>query len=110
MPGAQPCGEVQTDRPQLAVQARLMPAAHGHNSKTSSFCSSATRMEHGDRRVVGKQIFRGEHVLAQSVVQGLQPPACAANPACQRRTTKIDTVASKDLRLSIERRVIAITC
>ena len=41
-------------------------------------------------------------------MQRLQPPAGAADPAGQRRTRKIDAMAGEDLRLPIERRVIAI--
>lgn len=49
-----------------------------------------------------------EHVPAQSVVQGLKPPAGATDPTGQRGTRQIDAVASEDLRLPIQRRVIAI--
>jgi hypothetical protein len=50
----------------------------------------------------------GEHVLAQRLVQGFEPPAGTIDPSGKRRTAKIDAVSSKNLRLPVERRVIAI--
>ncbi len=52
--------------------------------------SSAARIKHGDRRVIGKEMVGGEHVLAQPFVQGLEPPACAAS----RRFATADRAAS----------------
>jgi hypothetical protein len=50
----------------------------------------------------------GEHVLTQPFVQGLEPPACAANPARERRAAELDAVTVEDLRLPIEWKVIAV--
>ena len=41
-------------------------------------------------------------------MQRLEPPAGAADPSGERRTRKIDPMAGEDLRLPIQRRVIAI--
>jgi hypothetical protein len=84
------------------------PLVAGIDPQPSRLCAPASWIEHRDWRVVGKQVVRGEHVLAQSLVQRFQPPACAADPSGQRRTSEIDAVTSEDLRLPIKRRVIAI--
>jgi hypothetical protein len=76
--------------------------------KTSSLRASATRIEHRDRRIVGEEMILGKEVLAQSLVQGFEPPAGTADPTGERRTAEIDTVPGEDLRLPVERRVIAI--
>ena len=41
-------------------------------------------------------------------MQRLEPPAGAADPSGERRTRKIDPMAGEDLRLPVERRVIAV--
>src|SRR5579859_2758245 len=68
----------------------------------------ASGIEHRHRRVVGEQMIRGEHILAQAFVQRLEPPASAADPSGERRPREIDAVAGEDLRLPIERGVIAV--
>jgi hypothetical protein len=47
-------------------------------------------------------------MLRQPVMQRLQPPAGAANPVGERRAVQLDAMAREDLRLAIERLVIAI--
>ena len=76
--------------------------------KSPRFRAPAAGIEHRNWRIVGKEMVGSEDILAQPLVQGFQPPAGAADPAGQRRTRKIDAVPGKDLRLTIERRVIAI--
>src|SRR5271166_5169306 len=49
-----------------------------------------------------------EDIPTHPLVQGFQPPAGAADPARQRRAREIDAVPGEDLRLTIERRVIAV--
>jgi hypothetical protein len=70
--------------------------------------SSTARIEHWDRRVVGEQMVRGEHVFAPSFVQRFQPPARAANPSDQRRASEIGAMPGEDLCLPIKRRVITL--
>ena len=50
----------------------------------------------------------GEHVLAQAIVQRLEPPARAADPAGKGRALQFDAMAGEDLRLPIERSVVAV--
>jgi len=71
------------------------PLLAGIDPKTPGLRSPAAGIEHGDRRVVGKQVVGGEHVLAQPFMQRFEPPARAANPADQRRTAEIDAVPGK---------------
>lgn len=70
--------------------------------------SSAAWIEDRHWRVVGEQMIGGEHVLAQAIVQRLEPPARAADPAGESRALQFDTVAGEDLRLPIERSVVAV--
>ena len=72
--------------------------------------SSAARIEDRDWRVVGEQMIGGEHVLAQAIVQRLEPPARAADPAGEGRALQFDAVAGEDLRLPIEWRVVRSIC
>ena len=80
----------------------------GIDPETSGLRPPASWIEHWHRRVVGEQMVRGEHVLAQAFVQCLEPPAGAANPSGKCRAREIDAMTGKDLRLPIERRMIAI--
>src|SRR4029077_6680482 len=41
-------------------------------------------------------------------LQRFQPPARSTDPVCQGRSVKLDTMAAEDLRLSVERGVIAV--
>jgi hypothetical protein len=70
--------------------------------------SPTARIEYRDRRVIGKEMVGGEHVLAQPFVQSLEPPACAANPTSERRAAEIGAMTVEDLRLPIERKMIAV--
>ena len=47
-------------------------------------------------------------MLAQPAVQGFKPPRSAADPTRQRRTRQVDAMTGEDLRLPIERGVIAV--
>ena len=85
-----------------------MPLFARINPKSARFRAPAAGIEHRNWRIVGKEMIGSEDILAQPLVQGFQPPAGAADPAGQRRTRKIDAVPGKDLRLTIERRVVAI--
>ena len=70
--------------------------------------SPSAGIEHRHGRVVGEQMIRREHVPCETIVQRLEPPAGLADPSSQRRTRKIDPVASEDLRLPIQWRGVAI--
>ena len=85
-----------------------MAVVRAHRPKVARFRAPAAGIEHRNWRIVGKEMVGSEDILAQPLVQGFEPPAGAADPAGQRRTRKIDAVPGKDLRLTIERRVIAI--
>src|SRR6266540_4458110 len=76
--------------------------------KPSRLGATAAGIKHRDRRIVGKQVIRCKDVRAELFVQRVEPPACAANPSGQRRAIELNAVAREDLRLSIQRRVIAI--
>jgi len=65
-------------------------------------------IKHRHWRVVGEQMIRGEHVLAQAFLQRLEPPAGAADLSGERGPREINAMAREDLRLPIERRVVAI--
>ncbi len=99
------CEQVDGGRRFGSAPRPLLARVH---PKPSRLGSSAARIEYRDRRVIGKEMVGGEHVLAQPFVQGLEPPACAANPARERRAAEIDAVTVEDLRLPIERKMIAV--
>ena len=68
----------------------------------------APRIEHRHGRVVGEEMVGGKGVAAQPLVQRIEPPAGAADPAGERRAVDLGAVAGKDLCLAIERGVVAI--
>ena len=84
------------------------PLLSGVNPETPGLRPPTSGIKHRHRRVVGEQMVRGEHVLAETPVQRLEPPAGAADPSSERGAREIDAVTREDLRLSIERRVVAI--
>jgi hypothetical protein len=84
------------------------PLLAGIDPETSGLRSPATGIKHRDRSVVGEQMVGSKHVLAQPLMQGFQPPACTAHPSTQCRTAEINAMPRKDLRLPVERGVIAV--
>ena len=70
--------------------------------------ATAAGIEHWHGRIVGEQMVRRKDVRAEPFVERVEPPACAADPSGQRRAIEINTETCKDLRLPIQRRVIAI--
>ena len=99
-------------RIQIDRGRRLRPAPcsllAGVDPKPSRLSAPSTWIEHRHGRVIGEQMIRSEHVSCKAFVQRLEPPAGAADPSGERRTRKIDPMAGEDLRLPIQRRVIAI--
>ena len=76
--------------------------------QASGLRASAARIEHRDGRVISKEMIGGKDVLAQPPVQSFKPPAGAADPARECRAFDLDAMPGKDLRLPVERCVIAI--
>ena len=70
--------------------------------------AAAAGIEHRDRRVVGEDLARCEHMRGQARLQRLQPPAGAADPVRQGRAVELDAVAGEDLALAVERQVVAV--
>jgi hypothetical protein len=99
-------------RIQIDRGRRLRPAPcsllAGVGRKPSSLSAPSTWIKHRYGRVIGEQMIRSEYVSCKAFVQRLEPPAGTANLSSERRTRKIDPVAAEDLRLTVERRVIAI--
>jgi len=84
------------------------PLVAGVHPQPSSLGAAAAGIEHRHWRVVRKQIVRRKDIGAEPFVQRVEPPACAADPSGQRRAIEIDAETRKDLRLPVQRRVIAI--
>src|ERR1700733_15267650 len=63
--------------------------------------------KHGNRRVVGVKLASCEHVLLNRVDQGREQLTGSTYPTCQRRALNLNSLASVDLRLAIERQMIA---
>jgi hypothetical protein len=91
-------------------RARPAPGAiiDGVGPQASGLGPAAARVEHRQRRVVGEELGRGEDALEQALVQGLQPPAGAADPVRQRRAVELDAVAGEDLRLAVQGPVVRV--
>jgi hypothetical protein len=91
---------------------RLRPAPRsllaGIDRQPSCLGAPSAWIEHRHGRVIGEQMVGREHVPGKTLAQRLEPPAGPADPSSQRRTCKIDSVAGEDLRLPIQRRVVAI--
>ena len=64
------------------------------------------RVEHPDRRVVGVQPIRREHILLDLVCQRAECPDRLAAPVDQRRARNVGAETGEDLALAIERQVI----
>ena len=74
----------------------------------SGFCFAISRRQHRNRRVVGVQLGRAQHVTPQRFHQRREQPARAAHPVRQRRAFQLHAFARVNLRLAIQRQVIAI--
>lgn len=87
--------------PPSSIIPRIDPEA-------SRFRAPAPRIEHGYRCIVGKEVIGGKNVAAQFAMQRIEPPTGTAHPAGQGGSLEFHTVAGEDLRLAVERRVIAV--
>src|SRR5262249_23882353 len=97
--------------------SRCRPSMLSHLLSAISLASAArfaaaafllTRVEYGNRRVVGEQRLRSEDMVGEPRLQRLQPPGGAANPVGERRAVQLDTMPGEDLALPVERKVIAV--
>jgi hypothetical protein len=66
------------------------------------------RRKHRDRCIVGVELARGHHVNTDRLDQRSEQLAGCADPSGQRRSVEIESFASVDLRLSIQRKMICI--
>ena len=69
--------------------------------------ASAAGIEHRERGVVGEHFGRGKHRTEHQVMQRRQPPAGAAYPIAQGGTVQRHALPGEDLRLAIQRQMIA---
>ena len=74
----------------------------------SGFCFSISRRQHRNRRVVGVQLGRAQHVTPQRFHQRRKQLARAAHPVRQRRAFQLHSFPRVNFRLAIQRQVIAI--
>ena len=98
---------IQVDRG-LGLRPAPCSLLAGVDPKPSRLGAPSAWIEHRHGRVIGEQVIRSKQVSCKAFVQRLEPPAGAADPSGERRTRKIDPMAGEDLRLPVERRVIAI--
>ena len=84
------------------------PVVHRIAPQPSRLGLAAPRIEHRQRGVVSKHLGRGEHGTQYQFVQRRQPPTGAANPMTQCGTVQRDALAGEDLRLAIQRQMIAV--
>src|SRR5918994_2157556 len=90
------------------IGAAPWPVVPGVDPQSAGLGAAAARIKHRDRRVVGEQSLRGEHMLSEPCLQGLQPPDRSTHPVGERRTMQFHAMPSKDLALSVQRKVIAV--
>lgn len=69
-----------------------------------------TWREHRDRRIVGMQFLRAQHMPAQHIDQRTQQTAAGTDPIGQRTVVQLDAFARIDLALPVQRQVIAELC
>ena len=84
------------------------PVIAGIHPEPAGPGAAAARIEHRDRRVVGKQCLRGEDVLGEAGLQRLQPPDGAADPVGEGRAIELDALPREDLALPVERKMVAV--
>src|SRR5262249_7722683 len=96
---------IDSGRRRRSAPRSLIACVH---PKPSGLGATATRIEHRNRRIVGKQMIRRKDICAEPLAQRVEPPAGAPNPSGERRTIELNAVTCKDLRLPVQRRVSAI--
>jgi hypothetical protein len=69
--------------------------------QASGLGASPTGIKHRQRGVVSEYLGRGQHGAQHQLVQRRQPPAGTAHPGAQGGTIQCDTLAGKDLGLTI---------
>lgn len=90
------------------IGAGPRPIVPGIDPQPTGPGPTPSRIEHRDRRVVGEQLLRSEHVLGQPGSQRLQPPGSASYPVGQGRTIELHALAGEHLRLPIEGKMVAV--
>ena len=100
-------GAVEVDR-RRRIRSGPRSIIAGIDPQPPGLGAAAAGIEHRHRRIVGKELAATRRHAQQPLVQRLQPPAGAAHPVRQGRALNLDPMAGEDLRLAIERSVIAI--
>jgi hypothetical protein len=90
------------------VRSAPGPVIAGVNPTPASLGAAATRVEHWNGRIIGKQLLGCEDVFGQPGLQWLQPPHGSANPIGERRAVELNALPREDLALPIKRKVIAV--
>jgi len=76
--------------------------------QSSGLGTSPAGIKYRQRGVVSEYLGRGQHGAQHQLVQRRQPPAGAAHPGAQSGTIQRDTLAGKDLHLTIQRQVVGV--
>ena len=84
------------------------PVVDGVAPQPSGLGASVAWIEHRQCRVVGKHLRRGEHGAEHQFVQRSEPPAGTPDPVAQRGAIQLDPLSGEDLRLTIQRQMVAV--
>ena len=90
------------------ARAAPRPVVHRVAPQPPGLGASAPRIEHRQRGVVREQLGRRQHGVQHQLVQRRQPPAGAPDPVAQGRAIQRDPLAAEDLRLAIQRQMVAV--
>ena len=84
------------------------PIVPGIRPELARLRASAARIEHRRRGLVGEQLARSLQGLEEPLVNGPEQEGGAPDPIGERRAIERDALASVDLRLPVERKVVGV--
>jgi hypothetical protein len=77
------------------ISSAPRPVIAGIDPEPASLGATTTGIEHWDRRIIGEQLLRGEHVFGEPCLQRLQPPDGSANPVGEGRAIQLGAFRAK---------------
>lgn len=90
------------------VFTRPWPVIPSVDPQSTGLSFPSTRIEYGDRRVVGEDLAGSKDLSGQQIMKRFQPPAGPAHPVGQGRPVKLHTKTAQNLGLTIERQMVAV--
>lgn len=100
--GAAAIGAVKVNRGGRGFASKR-PVVADIDPQSPGLGAAQTGLQHRHRGVVGVDLLRGKHMLADRIDQRIEQPGRLSHPVGQGRTVEIDTGAGIDLALPIKR-------